>query len=395
MNKHHSLLERVRNTDDERAWTEFYDFCWDVVSGWSRALGCPPAIAKDVFQETMMELVKKMPGFEIRSGGGNRGFMAYLKMIVRSRIADHYRREMRNPAAAYAELLGRPDDKGCGRGREAAVDSETESRLDAVWLEGLFRQAVANAAELVRPLTYKSFRMHVLDGLPVDEIARLLNINPRNVHDHKLRTLAAVKRELASLLAEFGCDSMAAEVRGEVGGARFDEAFEAFIRNNAALGATGKFVFPEEFRKRLAFVASTLRRNAYPSESGYFLHVTAPEPPAGGDESSSPLSETQFLSPLSERSLDDEPREAGRRWVRLPGKVSIGRSPSNAVVINSPYVSGIHASLFNKGRLWILQDMRSVNGTYLNGAKISEASLKDGDIIQLSEDSHLIFVVIY
>ena len=68
---------------------------------------------------------------------------------------------------------------------------------------------------------------------------------------------------------------------------------------------------------------------------------------------------------------------------KLLGEViTIGRVPLNQVVINSPTISAQHAILARLGDSYWLEDLRSTNGTQVNGVSITDAELKDGDKIR-------------
>lgn len=58
--------------------------------------------------------------------------------------------------------------------------------------------------------------------------------------------------------------------------------------------------------------------------------------------------------------------------------ITIGRAPSNDVVIDDPTVSAQHASLTKLPSGYRLKDLGSSNGTQINGLSITEAGLKDG-----------------
>src|SRR5262249_5034618 len=51
--------------------------------------------------------------------------------------------------------------------------------------------------------------------------------------------------------------------------------------------------------------------------------------------------------------------------------------------LSDPRVSRPHALLRREGDRWIIQDMRSTNGIWINGALHREALLGDGDVIEL------------
>ncbi len=58
--------------------------------------------------------------------------------------------------------------------------------------------------------------------------------------------------------------------------------------------------------------------------------------------------------------------------------ITIGRAPSNDVVIDDPTVSAQHAVLTKLPSGYRLKDLGSSNGTQINGFSITEAGLKDG-----------------
>ena len=61
--------------------------------------------------------------------------------------------------------------------------------------------------------------------------------------------------------------------------------------------------------------------------------------------------------------------------------VSIGRLPDNAVVIDNPAVSGRHARVYREGNHYVLEDLKSTNGTFVNDQPIARHSLLEGDVI--------------
>lgn len=74
------------------------------------------------------------------------------------------------------------------------------------------------------------------------------------------------------------------------------------------------------------------------------------------------------------------------RTMNLTGhdKVSIGRAADNQVVLNHPMVSRYHAVLERMGKRFVIKDLRSSNGIYVNEQRIErEAYLKDWDQIRI------------
>ncbi len=64
-------------------------------------------------------------------------------------------------------------------------------------------------------------------------------------------------------------------------------------------------------------------------------------------------------------------------------KNTIGRTPDNSITLKDPQVSKNHAVVFFNGKDFILRDQKSRHGTWLNGKKISESRLQQGDEITI------------
>ncbi|MCA1580413.1 MAG: FHA domain-containing protein [Acidobacteria bacterium] len=75
-------------------------------------------------------------------------------------------------------------------------------------------------------------------------------------------------------------------------------------------------------------------------------------------------------------------RGVSRHFVFYEGKNQfVGRDPASEVFLEDSRVSGRHALFQWTGGGWLLVDLRSKNGTYVNGARVSEVPLQNGDWI--------------
>ena len=61
----------------------------------------------------------------------------------------------------------------------------------------------------------------------------------------------------------------------------------------------------------------------------------------------------------------------------------IGRSPAADVVFDDSSISRRHAILARRGDTTVILDDRSLNGVFVNGERIGEAALRDGDEVAL------------
>ncbi len=73
------------------------------------------------------------------------------------------------------------------------------------------------------------------------------------------------------------------------------------------------------------------------------------------------------------------------RVVTQKGRISIGRTPNNDIVLDNKAVSRKHASIeFDQNSALIL-DNESLNGTFVNSRKITEETLRDNDQITIGK----------
>jgi pSer/pThr/pTyr-binding forkhead associated (FHA) protein len=149
----------------------------------------------------------------------------------------------------------------------------------------------------------------------------------------------------------------------------------------------------DEFR----FYADTPTPDARPRRS--VPQVTAPHPPAGAGAR---LSDTLHGLPQSALSATVTPtqpqtaalasllvRNGSLKGRRLPVKVpvvNIGRAEFNDIVIADASVSTSHAKLQRRDDIWMLSDLGSTNGTYVEGERLSgEVALGPGTTVKFGE----------
>ncbi len=70
----------------------------------------------------------------------------------------------------------------------------------------------------------------------------------------------------------------------------------------------------------------------------------------------------------------------------------IGRDSSSNIAINDAEVSRKHARLNFQGGKYVIEDLGSTNGTFVNGQRLSAAAvLKSGDVVSLGEQIVLLY----
>lgn len=68
----------------------------------------------------------------------------------------------------------------------------------------------------------------------------------------------------------------------------------------------------------------------------------------------------------------------------IVGPITIGRANSDLLLVN-PAVSGSHAKLDIENNRYVLRDLRSTNGTFVNMGRISTQELHHGDVVSIGK----------
>jgi predicted component of type VI protein secretion system len=66
---------------------------------------------------------------------------------------------------------------------------------------------------------------------------------------------------------------------------------------------------------------------------------------------------------------------------------TIGRVADNTIVVDSAAVSGHHACVVRDGDRFIVEDLASTNGTFVNGKRVTRQPLRHGDVVRIGSHS--------
>jgi hypothetical protein len=93
--------------------------------------------------------------------------------------------------------------------------------------------------------------------------------------------------------------------------------------------------------------------------------------------------------------LTVESPESGTRVIPLTEpEYLIGRHRDNTIQLNDPGVSGFHARLYLGAQGYIVEDLKSRNGIWVNGARVYHATLAHGDRLHIGQ-TDLLFEVLF
>jgi pSer/pThr/pTyr-binding forkhead associated (FHA) protein len=70
--------------------------------------------------------------------------------------------------------------------------------------------------------------------------------------------------------------------------------------------------------------------------------------------------------------------------------VSIGRLASNDICLDDRFVSRVHCVIRTEDGKYVIEDLNSANGTYVNGERVNAGALNEGSLIEIG-DSRFLF----
>ncbi len=70
--------------------------------------------------------------------------------------------------------------------------------------------------------------------------------------------------------------------------------------------------------------------------------------------------------------------------------ITIGRAPDNDIPIDNLAVSNYHARVYVEAGSLVVEDLNSLNGSFLNDIRVERAMLKDGDTILIGKHQILV-----
>jgi len=74
-------------------------------------------------------------------------------------------------------------------------------------------------------------------------------------------------------------------------------------------------------------------------------------------------------------------KERGREWIFWADVATAGKAPGNDIVLDEDTVSREHFEIVRDGKGWLCRDLRSTNGTFLDGAEIQSGYLRSGSVV--------------
>lgn len=80
----------------------------------------------------------------------------------------------------------------------------------------------------------------------------------------------------------------------------------------------------------------------------------------------------------------------GQRFALISGAQTVGRSTDAHLTFPSKHLSRLHAKITVEKNYLYVTDLKSANGTYVNGKPVNSAKIKSGDHIRFDQFSFVV-----
>jgi RNA polymerase sigma-70 factor (ECF subfamily) len=187
-----SLIVRLREPEDSRAWHEFVTLYEPLVLRLARRKGLQDADARDVCQEVFRAVAGAVDRWDPDRGS----FRGWLSRIARNLLVNFLTRGRNQPrgtgTTGMIELLeARPSD-----------DPSATALFEREYQRRLFRWAADEVRRESTPSAWRAFEQTAIEGRSPADVAAELGTTVGAVYIARSRTLAKVRRKIEELRDE-------------------------------------------------------------------------------------------------------------------------------------------------------------------------------------------------
>ena len=189
-----TLLERLRDGDDARAWNDFVGQFREAVVRYACRRGLDEGVAQDVAQNTLMSFVKGYRAGQYEPGRGR--LRAWLFGIAHNQVRMAWRRRDRDRLVTAGDLVSSPGAGGLAAAVQEQVAEQSLLQLRREWQHEWQQMLFANCLERVRfhvsDDTFHIFRVLTCGEATPKQLAESRGVHRSRIDNAKARVLARV-----------------------------------------------------------------------------------------------------------------------------------------------------------------------------------------------------------
>ena len=184
-----SVLKAVAGTENEAAWTRFFDLYAGFVFSIARSKGLRDEDADDVVQVVFADLARMMPTFKYDCAKGK--FRSYLMGLVHWRVKDRLRLVQRDNEQMKAYL-----------DEVANLSPADKEFTEREWQAAALEEALRRIKSDVRPEHYAAFVASAVEGQDTETVMRLYGLSRDNLYQIRKRLTVKLEETVSEVLTE-------------------------------------------------------------------------------------------------------------------------------------------------------------------------------------------------
>jgi RNA polymerase sigma-70 factor (ECF subfamily) len=181
-----TLLERLREPGDQKAWERFVDLYGPLLLVWAKRQGLQAADEADLAQEVFTIVLVKLPQFKRREAGS---FRTWLRTIAQNKWVEWQRK--RRPEPMNGRILP-----------EVAVADPADEFWEKEYRVHLVKRALEIIKADFQPTTWQAAWQVLMCERSPGEVGAELGITVGAVHAARFRVITRLRQELAEFLDE-------------------------------------------------------------------------------------------------------------------------------------------------------------------------------------------------
>jgi RNA polymerase sigma-70 factor (ECF subfamily) len=189
-----SLLARLRDPQDERAWAEFVEIYQPLIHRLARQRGLQDADAAELVQEVFVAVGAAIDRWDPDPSRGK--FRNWLFQIARNLMINLLAKQRRHPQGTGRSEIARLLE------RQPAADGEDSVLFDHEYRRQVFHWAADRIRGGFRDATWKAFWLTAVEGDNVNSVASQLGISVGAVYKARSRVMARLRQTVERLESE-------------------------------------------------------------------------------------------------------------------------------------------------------------------------------------------------
>jgi RNA polymerase sigma-70 factor (ECF subfamily) len=193
-----SLVIRLRDRGDDRAWSEFVEIYSPLIEGLARRKGLQAADVADLVQEVLGAVSRAIDRYDPDPSKGS--FRGWLSRIARNEILDAIAARRRYPPGAGDSAVHRMLDE------RPAPSAEETALFEAEYRRRAFAWAAERVRDEVSELAWRVFWLGGVEGKSAREVAEVVGTTIGTVYHYKSQVMARLRRKVLEIEGEPGLD---------------------------------------------------------------------------------------------------------------------------------------------------------------------------------------------